>query len=125
MLIPEYNEGLLMVSPDQCLGYLIDYGGRGIFDAEHGSVYCSSGQATKHNQLLDEAMLKGLDDNCQVGQHGVFYYCGDGRVTTFCGTLVAWAHLYGKVGISFVRKGRTFKGRIAKNAQCVTFKRTA
>ena len=91
----------------------------------HGTVHCTAEEAKEHNRVLDEAMLKGLDDNCQVGQCGTFYYCGDGQVTTFCGTVIALAARYGKVGIVFVRKGRTFKGRISKHAQCVTFMRTA
>ncbi len=86
---------------DRCLGYLMDFGPRvghekGIWCPCHGEVSrfgVTPDHAKAHNAALDEAMLKGLDENCQIGQGDAFYLKRGEHltysITTFCGTIVA------------------------------------
>jgi len=70
------NLGSLITFGDEdhetCLGYLIHFKGKGVYDAEYGKVEVTPEQADAHNTLLDEALLKGLD-SCEIGQRGMFY----------------------------------------------------
>jgi hypothetical protein len=114
---------------DVCLGYLMDFSGHGVYDAGLGKVNVSSEDAKRHNELLDGAMLDGLDINCPVGSGGRFYASKDitGRdiVETFLGTMVSAASHTTVNGnsITFQRHGMTFRGRLQKNAQCFNFRR--
>ena len=122
-LIPYKNDK----GEDQCLGYLMDFIGRGIYDASYGRVEVSKEHADTHNKLLDEAMLKGLDENCQIGQGGTFYYQGKGKVTTFLGTVVSEQLTVSPGGrnIEFYRKGKLYRGRLRKEADCFNFRRVS
>ena len=111
---------------DVCLGYLINFGERGIFDAYIGKVDISTEDAQIHNSLLDAAMLKGLDSHCEIGMHGTFYYM-NGQVGTFMGTIVADSSKVKRVGqsITFRRAGKIYKGRLRKDEDCFNFKRVS
>ena len=52
---------------DRCLGYLLHAKGHGVYEPEFGRVDISPEQAKLHNELLDQALVDGLD-NCEVGQ---------------------------------------------------------
>jgi hypothetical protein len=132
---------------DNCLGDLMAFDGKGIYCPSHGEVSrfgVTKEHADAHNQALDEARLKGLDDNCQIGQGGFFYLKkdkragvhGDWLVTTFIGTIVAenasvrkTNKFQAKLGtyrhtVVFTRKGKTFKGSWNGYDCCFNFKRT-
>jgi hypothetical protein len=124
------NRGSLLTYHDggyeQCLGYLIHFPEHGTYDANLGRVDVSPDEADTHNHLLDEAMIEGLDDNCQVGQHGSFYLGKkDGRtvVQTFVGTVVSNDVSQRGSSITFRRKGRAFRGRARKHCNLFNFRR--
>jgi hypothetical protein len=121
---------------DHLLGSLMDFRERGVFDATFGKVPVTPEQAEIHNRLLDEALVEGLDNRCEVGQGGQFYMHGtpDSTLTlcvkTFTGTVVAD---YTDIGVKpfrgkktvfdveFDRKGKTFRGRWTPAEQDLTF----
>lgn len=117
--------GLLTVENEgknTSLGYLFDFNGRGVFSPD-GKVEIAPELVDAHNKALSQAELDGLDNNCQIGQYGTFYYV-NGKVTTFMGTVVSEiVRISGKV-ITFRRKGKVYSGRLQKNADCFNFRRT-
>ena len=117
-----FNDG------DRCLGYLWHAEGHGTFDANLGRVDVSKDNADTHNRLLDDALLNGLDENCQVGQGGTFYvgqHEGRTAIKTFLGTLIsADVSLKGQ-SLTFRRKGRTFRGRMSRQHDLFNFRRVA
>src|SRR5665213_4373151 len=77
---------------EYCLGYLFHSPQHGTFDPTLGKVDVSPEVAAEHNRLLSECELTGLDDNCQVGQGGMFYLRRQDDkpvVMTWMGELVA------------------------------------
>ena len=111
-----------------CLGDLMHFAGHGTYDPDHGLVPVSKEEADTHNKLLDEARLNGLDRNCEVGQGSFFYFTGkapDRNVTTFVGTVVSTDVRVKGQSITFVRKGKTFRGRLSKNFDSFNFRRVA
>jgi len=122
------NLGSLITYNDEgtprCLGYLMDFTGHGVFDANYGKVEVSPEHASIHNKLLDEAMLKGLDESCAVGQGGTFYYV-NGQVTTFMGTVVSENTRINGKSLTFQRGSKTYRGRLQKDADCFNFRRVA
>ena len=113
---------------DACLGDLMHFEGHGTYDPNHGLVPVSKEEADTHNKLLDEARLNGLDRNCKVGQGSFFYFTGkapDRKVTTFVGTVVSTDVRVKGQSITFVRKGKTFRGRLCKDADSFNFRRVA
>ena len=118
------NKGSLMTiaGTNQCLGYLMAFGSHGVFEPSIGKVDVTPEEATKHNECLATAEIKGMDDNCQIGQGGTFYYIR-GQVQTFTGTVVSnEAKVNGK-SITFTRQGKTYRGRLQKDADCFNFRR--
>ena len=106
------------------LGYLIDFKDRGIFDANLGKVDVSPEQADIHNKLFDNALIQGLDENCQVKQGGFFYYNPESKtVKTFLGTLISNQVEIKRQTIIFQRNGKTFKGKLTKDSDLVFFER--
>lgn len=107
-------------------GHLIHFEGHGVFDPEHGKVDIDPGLIDAHNKILDEALVKGLDDNCQVGQGYFFYYTKRdhrNRVATFTGIVVSEdVGVRGKT-ITFRRLGKTFRGRLVDDADSFNFTR--
>ncbi len=117
---------LITLGDKQCLGYLMHFDGHGIYEANLGRIEISKRDADTHNRLLDDALLKGIDENCDVGMGGTFYWGHSGStiiVKTFLGQQVSdRATLHGVV-LTFHRKGKTFRGRVQKDAECFNFKR--
>lgn len=106
-----------------CLGDLIALQG-GVFDPYFGRVDVTPEEAEAHNRLLDEARLKGLDEKCEVGQSGYFYFT-NGCVKTFLGTLVTTQVTVKGSVITFWRKGKTFRGRLRRDSEDFNFRRVA
>lgn len=113
---------------ETALGYLFDAPGHGIYDAQFGRIDVTSEHAKTHNQLLDQALIRGLEENCPIGLGGIFYCfsnSGKTEVRTWLGTIVSErAVLRGKV-LTFHRKGMTFRGRVRKDEDCFRFRRVA
>lgn len=113
---------------NQCLGDLMHFDGRGTYCAVHGLVPVTNEQADIHNKCLDEAKLKGMDDNCQIGQGSYAYYTKPLQVTTFIGTIVANGGSDVTVNgqsITFRRNGKTYRGRLSKEHDSFNFRRVA
>ena len=125
----ESHDGLVTVKgTNACLGYLVNFHGHGVYDATYGRVDVSPEQADAHNRVFDKMLVEGLDRNCQVGQHGVFYWHAKPRqVRTFLGTVIADKGQLSPSGkaISFVRNGKTFRGRIRTSSDLIVVRRTA
>jgi len=95
---------------DQCLGHLWHVKGHGTFDANFGKVDLSAEHADAHNKCLDAALLDGLDNQCGVGQGGIYYFDDDGPVTTWTGLIVAeHATRVSKTVYVFYRGDRKFR----------------
>lgn len=115
-LFPNQAEGL-------CLGNLMVFPSKGVYDAHWGKVDVTPDEAKAHNDALDKAYIAGLDANCLVGQCGTFYYSDEKKIVhTFNGTLVAQARRSGQT-VTFVRNGKLFRGRLHKDHDCFNFKR--
>jgi hypothetical protein len=111
---------------DRCLGYLMNFTGHGVYDASIGRVEVTPEAAKTHNRLLDEALLQGLDEHCQVGQGGSFYVGKhDGRVAvkTFLGNLVSADVSVNGQSLTFRRKGKVFRGRMSRQHDLFNFRR--
>ena len=106
-----------------CLGFLMDFKEKGIFEAYFGKVDVTKAQADIHNRLLAEGQLKGLDENCEIGMEGDFYINREKKeVVTFLGGFVALAEING-LTVTFRRKGKVFRGRLAKHEDVFRFRR--
>ena len=107
-----------------CLGPLFAFSSGNIFDATYGKVPITKEESEAHNKAFDKAIVEGLDENCQIGQVGTFYYNdGEKTVKTFNGTLVSSnVRRSGKV-VTFFRNGKIFRGQMRKDAECINFKR--
>jgi hypothetical protein len=127
------NKGSLITYKDNgqdvCLGALWYAECHGCYDPTHGRVDVTKEEAEIHNRELDEAMLAGLDNQCQVGRGAMFYShpypkdLWDIKVITFNGTHIAFAKRRGKRELVLTRAGRLFVGRIRRDADCVWFRR--
>lgn len=130
----EDHDGLLIIAgTNTCLGYLlvvpagIPVAASGhtaddlCFDAEHGLVDgMTAARAELHNRVFDEAVLKGLDEGCQVGQGNYFYLeprplhvMWRPKVRTWLGTVVSDDVTVRGRGVTFRRGGRVFAGKKA------------
>lgn len=91
---------------DRCLGYLMHFESRGVYEPDLGLLQIDPQYVDPHNAALTKALIDGLDDNCAVGQGGSFYlkYANKQRtkaeIRTFDGALVA-----PKADVRFVRRG--------------------
>jgi hypothetical protein len=110
---------------NNCLGDLMYLTGHGIFDATYGRVDVTPEEATAHNTCLDTAKLEGMDKNCEIGKGAFFYYTKPQLITTFIGTTVCSGRDISVNGssITFVRAGKTYRGRLPKDSQAFNFKR--
>ena len=124
------HHGSLMTCPDhgreRCLGYLLSFPGRGVYEPNFGQLDATAEEARIHNQLLSRAEIEGLDQNCAVGLGGMFYtQQADGHtvVATWLGEEVSReVRVSGNV-LTFTRKGMTFRGRLRPSQDCFCFKR--
>lgn len=124
------NRGSLLTYQDtgreRCFGYLFEFAGHGIYEPTFGKLNVSSEEVQTHNQLLSQAEIKGLDENCAVGMGGTFYT----RKTDHQTLVVTWlgeavsrdVRIRGDV-LTFRRKAMTFRGRLRKHEDCFAFKR--
>ena len=107
-----------------CLGPLFAFSSGNIFDATYGKVPITKEESEAHNKAFDKAIVEGLDENCQIGQIGTFYYNDTEKtVKTFNGTLVSSNVRRSGPVVTFFRNGKTFRGRVQKDAECINFKR--
>lgn len=108
---------------DVSVGYLFNFKEKGVF-APTGKVDVTPDEALAHNEALDKALIEGLDNNCEIGQGGMFYFKLPDIVHAWNGTFVASAKRIG-IGkdIKFERKGKVFRGRLQKDADCFNFRR--
>lgn len=116
------NKGLLCVGA-ACVGDIIEFQGK-FFDPNGAIEGITAEQAQRHNDTLDAARILGLDQNCEVGMHGLFYFT-DGTVKTWRGTVVSDRVQTNGRNVTFWRKGMQFQGRRRKDEDCVDFKRVA
>jgi hypothetical protein len=126
------NRGSLMTYRDngteRCFGYLLEFAGHGIYEPTFGKLDVTSEEAKTHNELLSQAEINGLDNNCEVGMGGMFYTRKAGArtiVVTWLGTEVSQeVRIKGSL-LTFQRKGMRFQGRLRKGADCFSFRRIA
>jgi hypothetical protein len=113
---------ITIAETNTCLGYLLDFAGRGVFSPD-GKVEITKEQADTHNRLLAEAEIAGLD-RCEIGQWGTFYWSPQKGVTTWTGVKVANYTLnQSQTVLTFRRGEKVFRGRLKKDADCFNFKR--
>lgn len=123
-----FDNGLIVdnsTSPPTCCGFIFSFQGHGDFSPDGKVDGFTSEQIQEHNASLSKAQLLGLDQYCQVGQGGTFYYSQAKGVTTCTGVVVAEndsVHIKG-ASITFTRNGKTYRGRLQKNADCFNFRR--
>ncbi len=108
---------------ETCVGDLAYFEGRGAYDPSRGKLDLTREEAEAHNAALDKALLEGLDQNCAVGQGG-YAYLGDGRVTTFVGTVVSSDVTVRGSSVIFRRLGKTYRGRLGSDRTCFNYRRT-
>ncbi len=126
--VPEIlHKGSLMLfkelkgEKDVCVGYLMDFNDKGIFEPTVGKIDVTPEEAQIHNKCLTEALLKGLDESCKVGQGGDFYIgknekTGEYQVTAWTGEVVSIdVVVKPKTGksrrtVMFARGKKTFRG---------------
>ena len=112
---------------EQCLGYLMHFDGHGVYEPTFGRVDVTPQEADAHNAALSRAEIEGLDNNCRIGMGGVFYLAvsgGKSIIRTFIGDVVAEDVTTKGQGITFRRKGMTFKGH-RRDDELLFFKRVA
>lgn len=117
------DQGLLVCEDGTCLGYLFNFNGHGVFSPD-GKVEITPEQAETHNRVLAQAEIKGLDENCEIGQCGTFYYV-NGKVSTFTGEVVSTSVLRKGKSLTFYRNGKAYRGILRKDADCFNFKRVS
>lgn len=101
----------------------MNFPGHGVYDATLGLVDVTPDDAQKHNQVFDEMMVKGLDENCQVGEGNNFYVSGN-TVKTWLGTVLGEAKKV-RSTYTFARNGMTFKGKVPSGEEVGFFERIA
>ena len=126
------NVGSLIVYQDEggdrCLGYLMEFPGHGVYEPHFGRIEVTPENADIHNRLLDAALLEGLDENCQIGMCGSFYIGRqDGRlvIKTWCGTLVSDNCTRNGNSVTFIRAGKSYRGRTSLEHDLFNFRRVA
>lgn len=124
------NHGSLMTFQDKgkerCFGYMFHFAGHGVFEPNFGKLDITPVDAKTHNELLSQAEIEGLDQNCAVGLGGMFYTrkdAGQTLVTTWFGQEVSREVEVNGNLLTFIRKGMTFRGRLRKDEDCFSFKR--
>jgi hypothetical protein len=124
------HRGSLMTYQDKgserCFGYLFDFPGHGVFEPTFGKLDVSPEEAKIHNQLLSQAEIEGLDQNCTVGLGGMFYTRkAEGRtiVATWLGQEVSRQVQVSGTVLTFMRNGKKFRGRVRREEGCFFFKR--
>lgn len=121
------SDGGLLVRDGRLVGYIFAHEDRAW---EPGGLVTIAGRAltpeeiATHNKLLSAALIDGLDNRCEIGQGGTFYYNADtAEVKTWTGELVAVADKVGARSIRFSRAGKVFNGRLS--GEVLNFRRIA
>jgi hypothetical protein len=112
---------------EQCLGYLMHFEGHGVYEPTSGKVDVTPQEADAHNAALSRAEIEGLDNHCRIGMGGTFYLgasAGRSVVRTFIGDVVTEDVTVKGQGVTFRRKGMTFKGH-RRDDELLFFKRVA
>lgn len=113
---------------DQCLGSLLHNPERGTFEPNFGKMDITKEEAEIHNKELDTALIKGLMENCEVGQGGNFYAEPTGsvyKITTWTGLEVGEALRNGRK-IRLRLEDKAFEAKLpATDSSYVFFKRVA
>jgi len=112
---------------ERCLGYLMHFNGHGVYEPTFGSVDVTAQEADAHNAALSRAEIDGLDGNCRIGMGGAFYLGisgGKSIVRTFIGEVVSEDVKIQGHGVTFRRKGMTFKGH-RRDDDLLFFRRVA
>jgi hypothetical protein len=123
------GKSMITFGDNQCFGYLMDFGERGVFSATHGRVDVTPQEARINNLAYEEAELDGFDNNCEVGHWGRFYLKREGKgdrslfITTFLGTIVSGLVEEKKRKIVFRRGDKIFEGKRDKDSSLINFKR--
>lgn len=121
------KDGLLCFNEkgaEYALGYLFHFDGKTFCPSTGPWAGISFEEKDAHNKALSEGELKGLDENCQIGQGRTFYLTHNPlRVTTFIGTVVTTDIFINGQSITFGRKGKIYRGRLQKDADCFNFRR--
>jgi hypothetical protein len=118
---------------ERCLGYLMNFKGKGIYEPTFGKVDVTDDEAEKHNAALSEAEVEGLKERCEIGQGGNFYVAkqADDRyeVRTWIGTVIALTSHKMKNGkrakLTFFIGEKRFEGWLSPTNDVVFFKRIA
>lgn len=114
---------------ETCLGYLFNFPGKGVYDPNLGKVDVSVKDANVHNRCLSEAEIKGLDEACEIGQWGVFYFNREEMaVKTWMGVAVARnedVEYHGSGSVTFHRRGKRFMGKVYGQECLLRFRRVA
>jgi len=123
------SDGLLTYNKDgktHCLGYIFAHQDVAFCPGTGGWKGITTEELEAHNKALSQAEIKGLDENCQIGQGGTFFYKESPRsVVTWLGTVVSECISVKGISITFKRNGKTFRGRLQKDADCFNFKRVS
>lgn len=113
------DNGLLVEGDNTAVGYLIfDPSGRA-FDPNGFVPGVTKDEGEDHNQLLDEMLLTGLDENCEIGQGNYFYVdMKSRRITTWHGTELGKGSVDERNRyLTFARKGKTFRGELTRDVK--------
>jgi hypothetical protein len=119
------NDNGLLIEDGRCVGYLMHFEGKGVYDPNKGKRDITPEDAKKHNELLAQGEILGLD-KCEIGQWGTFYLkalTGIWQVQTWTGALVSADVVKNGRVIIFRRNGRVYRGIEQKEADCFNFKR--
>lgn len=78
----------------------------------------------KHNSALSSAEIANLDNYCEIGQQGTFYYSEQTKsVNTWNGEVVSTDITVFKQRIVFHRNGKSYEGTLHKEEDCFSFTR--
>lgn len=105
-----------------CLGYLLYLKGA-IFEPTYGKLDdVSEDMANKHNSILDDMLIRGLD-KCEVNQGNNFYLTGQPgaeQITTFTGKVVGDVKRVNGIA-RIVRQDKWFECRLPKKGSELVF----
>jgi hypothetical protein len=93
-----------------CLNYRWHIPSFGVFDPNFGKVEVTPEDAKLHNEALDQALIDGVDNRCEVGQ-GSMFYLRNGQVVTWLGTVVGPALVRDGRHYTFARAGKEFRAK--------------
>lgn len=115
------HDGLLVGGDGKLVGYLFKFDGKQFSPRGDKTVGISDEVARRHNEMLAEGEILGLEAS-EIGQGGTFYWtCG--RVQTWMGSVVSENVKLNGRSLTFWRKGKMFRGRLQKDGDMFNFRR--